>query len=92
MKNKLTRHEALVACRDAADSDSALARGLGVTQPVVWRWINQSKQLPAEHVLKAEELYGVSRHVLRPDIYPRGHRPAPDARFCAIDQNAAASA
>jgi DNA-binding transcriptional regulator YdaS (Cro superfamily) len=47
-----------------------MARDLGVPQSTMWRWLNQSKQLPAEYVLKAERLYGVSRHELRPDIYP----------------------
>jgi len=77
MTERLTRHEALLTCRDRAGSDSALARDLGETQPKVWRWINQAKQMPAEHVLTAERLYGVSRHDLRPDIYPRDLPPAP---------------
>ncbi len=75
MNEAMTRYEALLACRDAAGSDSQLARDLSVdevvTQPRVWRWINQTKQMPPEYVLLAESLYGVSRHALRPDIYPR---------------------
>ena len=70
MDRQMTRYEALKACRDVAGSDSQMARDLGVPQSTMWRWLNQSKQLPAEHVLKAEHLYGVSRHDLRPDIYP----------------------
>lgn len=65
-----TRYEALLACRDKAGSDSQMARDLDVPQSTMWRWINQTKQLPAEFVLQAERLYGVSRHFLRPDIYP----------------------
>lgn len=61
---------ALLKCRDAAGSDSQLARDLGVPQSTMWRWLNESRRLPAEHVLRAEYLYGVSRHDLRPDIYP----------------------
>ena len=80
MDRQLTRYEALKACRDAAGSDSQMARDLGVPQSTMWRWLNQSKQLPAEYVLKAERLYGVSRSELRPDIYPierrRGRRAA----------------
>lgn len=77
MEQQLTRYEALLACRDKAGSDSAFARQLSnavgetVTQPRVWRWVNQTKQLPPEYVLAAETLFGVSRHDLRPDIYPR---------------------
>lgn len=38
--------------------------------------------MPAEYVLMAERLYGVSRHLLRPDIYPVDLPPfAPDAGF-----------
>jgi len=83
-----TRYEALIACRDTAASDSQMARDLDVTQPRVWRWINQSKQMPGEYVLLAEKLYGVSRHDLRPDIYPRDYPPAPDAgdRFLGVDR------
>lgn len=47
-----------------------MARDLDVSQPTVWRWINENGRMPAEHVLRAEQLYGVSRHDLRPDIYP----------------------
>lgn len=78
----MTRFEALKACRDAAGSDSQMARDLAVPQPTLWRWINQSKQLPAEYVLIAEQHYGVSRHDLRPDIYPR------EDRFLGVDLNA----
>lgn len=50
-----------------------------VSQPTVWRWLNQSKQLPPQHVLAAEAKSGVSRHVLRPDIYPVEVPHAPPA-------------
>ena len=75
-------------CQQSAGSDSQMARDLNVTQPRVWRWLNQSKQLPAEYVLTAEQLYGVSRHDLRPDIYPRQtmtDQGSPD-RFYGVDQ------
>ena len=88
MDRHLTRYEALKQCRDAAGSDSQLARDLGVPQPTMWRWLNQTKQLPAEYVLRAEELYGVSRHLLRPDIYPVEHDRSPYARFHAVDGGA----
>lgn len=70
MSNDTTPFDALKALEARAGSQSALARSLGVTQPAVWHWLNQSGRLPAEYVLKAERLYGVSRHELRPDIYP----------------------
>jgi DNA-binding transcriptional regulator YdaS (Cro superfamily) len=71
MSTSATRYEALCACVAAAGDQSKLGRALGVAQATIWRWLNQSKQMPAEYVLRAEALYGVSRHDLRPDIYPR---------------------
>ena len=71
MGNHRSPLEALSACRDAAGSESQMARDLGVPQSTMWRWLNQAKELPAEYVLEAERRYGVSRYDLRPDIYPR---------------------
>lgn len=48
-----------------------LARALDLTRQAVSRWA----RVPPRHVLTVEALTGVSRHVLRPDIYPR---QAPD--------------
>ena len=48
-----------------------MAADLGVSQPTISNWMCRSKRMPAEHVLTAERIYGVSRHDLRPDIYPR---------------------
>lgn len=50
---------------------AAMGRLLGVSQPSVWAWQRKGKPLPAEHVLAVEEATGISRHDLRPDIYPR---------------------
>jgi DNA-binding transcriptional regulator YdaS (Cro superfamily) len=81
----ITRLEALNAAVEVAGSQSQFARDMGTHQPMVWRWLNQSKQLPAEYVLTAERLYGVSRHDLRPDIYPR----SPMERAGMADQGSA---
>lgn len=56
----------------AAGGYAALARGLGIKQPAVYQW----KRVPAVRVLEVERLTGVSRHDLRPDIYPREERAA----------------
>lgn len=53
-----------------------MARLLGLAQPSVWRWVKEGKSLPAEHVLKVEAATAVSRHDLRPDLYPREDEPA----------------
>jgi TorA maturation chaperone TorD len=53
----------------AAGGIGALARGLGITQPSVSAW----RQIPAQRVLEIEALTGISRTVLRPDLYrPQG--------------------
>jgi len=79
-----TRFEALKQVRDSFASQQEMADKLGVSQPTIWRWLNQSKQLPAEYVLHAEMLTGVSRHHLRPDIYPVDLPPA--GLFLGVDQ------
>lgn len=87
-----TPFEALLQLVEKAGSQSELARNLGVSQTAVWKWLQSSKRIPAEYVLTAEQLYGVSRHDLRPDIYPRDCPPAPDARFIGIDRQRRAGA
>lgn len=67
-----------------------MARDFGISTTAVWKMVHSSKQMSVEHVLLAEKLYGVSRHDLRPDIYPRNYPPAPDTneRFLGVDQGA----
>ena len=65
-----TPFEALRAALTVAGSQSALARVCGVSSTAVWKWVQSSKRLPAEYVLLVEAATGVSRHFLRPDIYP----------------------
>lgn len=72
----LSPWEALRLAVQIISSQSATGRLLGVTQATVWKWLNKSKLLPAEHVLKVEAATGVSRYDLRPDIYPRESIPA----------------
>lgn len=63
--------EALKRAVEAAGGQAALARQIGVTQSVVWYWLERSKRgLPAEHVSAVEAASGISRHELRPDLYP----------------------
>ncbi|MEM8724654.1 MAG: YdaS family helix-turn-helix protein [Pseudomonadota bacterium] len=83
MTKAITPFEALDLLLEQAKTQSALARALGVTQPSVWKWFQTSKRLPAEHVLKAESLFGVSRHDLRPDIYPRDYPTSDECLLAA---------
>lgn len=57
---------ALDAARQQAGGDSGLARALDISSQAVSQW----KQVPAERVLDVERATGVSRHRLRPDLYP----------------------
>ena len=63
---------ALAAAVDIVGGQAKLARILGVTQPNVWHWLHKSERVPGEYVLKIEAATGgkVSRHDLRPDLYP----------------------
>lgn len=53
---------------------AALARacGKGCKQQHVWNWMHRDRKIPAEFVLAIERATGgqVTRHQLRPDIYP----------------------
>jgi len=51
----------------AAGGYAALGQRLGKTRMNVWQW----RRVPAEYVLSVERATGVSRHDLRPDLYPR---------------------
>jgi DNA-binding transcriptional regulator YdaS (Cro superfamily) len=70
-------HRALQRAIEAYGSQSEMARRRGVAQPTVNDWLHRMKRLPAEHVLGVEADTGVSRHDLRPDLYPRDLPPAP---------------
>lgn len=58
-------HRALIALTD---------RRLDRTTPYRWR----ESGVTAEWVLAVEHVSGVSRHRLRPDIYPLGEAPRPE--------------
>jgi hypothetical protein len=47
-----------------------LAKELGVSPQRVQYWY-KTNRIPAEYILKVEAATGISRHDLRPDIYPR---------------------
>jgi DNA-binding transcriptional regulator YdaS (Cro superfamily) len=80
--------------RTAADKVGgivALSVRLGITKSAVSQW----ERVPAEHVLRVESLTGVSRHVLRPDVFglapePLGAKGAPPGPKAAGSQREAA--
>ncbi len=70
MTHRLTPESALRLAVERIGSQGRMSRLCGVKQPSVWKWIERRKSLPAEYVLTVEAATGVSRHELRPDIYP----------------------
>jgi DNA-binding transcriptional regulator YdaS (Cro superfamily) len=52
-----------------AGGQSELSRRLGLTPQAVQSWTIHG--IPAKWVIRVEKETGVSRHELRPDIYPR---------------------
>jgi DNA-binding transcriptional regulator YdaS (Cro superfamily) len=61
------------------NGQSAMARKLStaeqpITQQRLWHWLKVKGACPAELVLRVEEVTGVSRHELRPDVF--GAKPA----------------
>jgi TorA maturation chaperone TorD len=59
------RESGLAEAIRAVGSVSELARQIGISQPSVSNW----NRVPAERVLAVEALTGVSRTILRPDLY-----------------------
>ncbi|WP_315838302.1 transcriptional regulator [Bradyrhizobium prioriisuperbiae] len=58
------------AC-ELAGGQKSLAARIGTTQSMVWYWLVRSKRgVPGEFVLAVEAVTGISRHALRPDIFP----------------------
>lgn len=68
MKRNMER--ALMRAIKAAGTKADFARLNGVTPQRVHYWVEYMKRLPPQFVLTTEAITGVSRHDLRPDIYP----------------------
>jgi DNA-binding transcriptional regulator YdaS (Cro superfamily) len=52
----------------AVGSRTELAKRLSVTRSAVSQW-EKRKRIPASRVLEFEQITGISRHELRPDIF-----------------------
>ncbi|WP_336810908.1 Cro/CI family transcriptional regulator [Bosea sp. MMO-172] len=63
-------HAALLKAVEAVGGPVSLARHLGISSQAVSQW----KRVPPGRALAVEQLSGVSRHDLRPDLY--GPAPA----------------
>jgi len=60
-------HKPLEKAIEQAGGLRELGRKLGISHQAIHQWV----RVPAERVLTVERITGVSRHALRPDIYPR---------------------
>lgn len=67
------RDEGLKLAIEAAGGVAALARGLGIKQPSVSTWT----RVPVERIAAIEEMTGVGRERLRPDLYANTGRAEP---------------
>jgi TorA maturation chaperone TorD len=67
------RDTALQSVIDKAGGIAALARALGIAQPSVSGW----SRVPADRVLAIEQLTGLRREILRPDLYAEPPDGAP---------------
>jgi DNA-binding transcriptional regulator YdaS (Cro superfamily) len=70
----MARDPVLLEAIKAAGGPGAVGAALRITREAVQQW----KRCPAERVLQLEHLSSVSRHNLRPDLYPAAHA-APEA-------------
>jgi DNA-binding transcriptional regulator YdaS (Cro superfamily) len=66
MKIKRRRDPGLEAALAASGKAVHLATQLGITPQAIAGW----RRVPAERVIDVEKATGVSRQVLRPDLYP----------------------
>lgn len=61
-------------------TDAALGSLIGVSGDSVRLWRLKLQEIGAKRVLKVEEVTGIPRHELRPDLYPPPVSPAPRKR------------
>lgn len=71
--------EALKRACDHVGGQLPLAKRIGVTQSMVWYWLERAKKgVPAEHAIAIERATEghVTAHELRPDIFPPPASPS----------------
>jgi len=62
--------EALKKAIKICGNQANLGLKIGKSQAHVSVWVTRDKKAPADMVLKIEQVTGVPRHELRPDLYP----------------------
>ena len=61
--------DALNRAVDKSGGRKAFVESLGINYSTIQKW--RERGVPARWVLKIEEVSGISRHDLDPDLYPR---------------------
>jgi len=69
MSNIEPSQDAIRKAADVVGGFAELGRKIGVTPQAVSAWYMRGR-VPPTRVLEIERVTGVSRHALRPDIYP----------------------
>lgn len=69
------------AVQKHGSGQAGLARLLGVTPQAVNQWVSGNRPVPSRHVLAIESATGVSRHLLRPDVFGSADGEMPIARI-----------
>lgn len=72
----LTPSQAFALAVERIGSQTAMAKLCEVTQGAVSKRIRGDQPIWPDKVLKVEAATGISRHELRPDLYPREEPPA----------------
>jgi DNA-binding transcriptional regulator YdaS (Cro superfamily) len=68
---------AIVACGGDAGGQAELARRMSITPQAITKFLKTG--CPPLRVLQMEAVTGVSRHTLRPDLYPIAAAMRPDS-------------
>ena len=72
MDSEETMFEAFEEALTNARTQTAFAKEVGCSQQLVSYLVKHRLPLSPKFVLRTEAAFGVSRHRLRPDIYPHG--------------------
>lgn len=70
MDSRLSPADAFREAAQIAGSQAALAQIAGKKQPAISKRLKAGKPAEPDEVLSIEAATGISRHLLRPDIYP----------------------
>lgn len=65
-KEAMTKFEALKAALQKLGGQTALGKICGKSQNAVWKWENQTKELPIQHCREVERATGIPAHYFQP--------------------------